>query len=247
MKDALATRADWNGVPADSDPGASARGPWLVQANARCIGRRRQDDAQRTVRARPGPGRVAPRRTHGYRRRAYQCFAVDGLQPGTLAKTEPPPYVQAPDINKVAGGLSRTFRGIPDSHDATAVVRALALFVLRLILDSGIVTTGGSNYILDVHFIRTSAPGKPCPEGIHRDGLVAGSVHLVDLANARGGSTRFFTPVGTELGSLRLTNFLDSVVFDDARVLHYTDDIAPNSAEGHGHRDVLLFGLRESS
>ncbi len=246
MKDALATRADWNGVPADSDPARllAARGWCRPTLDA-------SDAVARTTLRELFEHDLAQDEWlpagHGYRRRAYQCFAVDWSSLGLELIPEPPPYVQAPDINKVAGGLSRTFRGIPDSHDATTVVRALALFVLRLISDSGIVTTGGSNYILDVHFIRTSAPGKPCPEGIHRDGLVAGSVHLVDLANARGGSTRFFTPVGTELGSLRLTNFLDSVVFDDARVLHYTDDIAPNSAEGHGHRDVLLFGLRESS
>ena len=161
--------------------------------------------------------------------------------------SDPPPYMQATEINSVAGGLRRTFRSVPAIHPATAVVRRLAATVLQLTLDSGIATTDRRAYVLDAHFIRTSAPGKPCPEGVHRDGLVAGSVHLIDLANIEGGDTYFSGADGKPLQSLKLTRFLDSVIFDDKRLLHYTDDITPCQPHADGHRDVLLLGLREST
>jgi hypothetical protein len=184
---------------------------------------------------------------HRYRRRAYQCFAVDLRTLRLDLIPDPPPYVQAAEINSVAGGLQRTFRGVPASHPATVVVRRLAAAVLQLTLDGGIAVGDGRPYMLDAHYIRISAPGKPCPEGIHRDGLVAGSVHLVDMANVRGGATHFSSADGKPLHSLHLGRFLDSVVFDDKRLLHYTDDIAPREQHAEGHRDVLLLGLRERS
>ena len=183
---------------------------------------------------------------HDYRSRAYQCFAVDRyLQPAFIP--DPPPYVQAAEINSVAGGLQRTFRGLPGDHPATAIARRLANVFLGLTVDSGVASTDGGPYLLDAHYIRISAPGKPCPEGVHRDGLVAGSVHLISLENARGGETHFTDDAGGAPQSLRLTNFLDSVVFDDKRLLHYTDDISRLDPEVDGHRDVLLLGLREQA
>jgi hypothetical protein len=158
---------------------------------------------------------------HDYRSRAYQCFAVDPHGPRIDFIPDPPPYVQAKEINSVSGGMRRTFHGLPADHPVTAIVRRLAGVFLGLTLDSGVAAPENGPYLLDAHYIRISAPGKPCPEGIHRDGLVAGSVHLVSLANVRGGETHFTDDDGAPLQSLRLTRFLDSAIFDDKRLLHY--------------------------
>jgi hypothetical protein len=181
---------------------------------------------------------------HDYRSRAYQCFEVDMRELRLDALDDPPPYVQSADVNRVAGGLRRHFRTLPAAHPATAVVRRLATTVLQLVLDSGIASPAQGSHLLDAHFIRTAAPGKPCPEGVHRDGLVAGSVHLVELANVRGGETELLNDAGERLERLALGSFLDSVVFDDARLLHYTTDIEPCASHLPAHRDVLLLGLR---
>lgn len=181
---------------------------------------------------------------HDYRRRAYQCFDVDLATLRIDPIPAPPPYVQSSAVNRVAGGLQRRFRELPATHPATAVVGRLAAAVLQIALDSGIVAPDAGPHVLDAHFIRTTAPGKPCPEGLHRDGLVAGSVHLVELANVRGGETEFTDPEGRRLERLHLGGFLDSVIFDDTRVMHYTADIEPRRPDVPGHRDVLLLGLR---
>ena len=184
---------------------------------------------------------------HDYRSRAYQCFFVDRKRSRLEFVTEPPPYVQAADINPVAGGLKRTFRTLPDTHPVTEIARRLANSFIALLLSGGIVSRAGESLMLDVHYIRISAPGKPCPEGVHRDGLIAGSVHLVGLQNVRGGQTHFTDDAGRSCRSLRLDRFLDSVVFDDRRLLHYTDDISRIDPNTDGHRDVLLLGLRKRS
>jgi hypothetical protein len=187
-------------------------------------------------------------RGHDYRSRAYQCFTVDPRTRELDFIPDPPPYVQAAEINSISGGLRRAFHGVSATHPVTAIVRRLADVFLDLTLESGIARADEEQgYLLDVHFIRISAPGKPCPEGVHRDGLVAGSVHLIALTNVDGGKTHFSTDDGEPLQSLQLTRFLDSVVFDDQRLLHYTDDISPHDPLADGHRDVLLLGLREQA
>jgi hypothetical protein len=184
---------------------------------------------------------------HDYRRRAYQCYAVDSRNMQIDFISDPPPYVQAVENNAVAGGIERRFRIVPPTHPAVPVVRRLADIVLRLVQEGGLATADRRAYLLDVHFIRIATPGKPSPEGVHRDGLVVGSVHLVDQENARGGVTHLFNADGTPLKSLQLTSFLESIVFDDKRLLHHTDELVPIRAGTRGHRDVLLLGLRADS
>ena len=184
---------------------------------------------------------------HEYRSRAYQCFAVDPRGPQLDFISDPPPYVQTKETNSVSGGMRREFCNLPDDHPVTAIVRRLASVFLTVTLNREVASANGGPYLLDAHYIRIAAPGKPCPEGIHRDGLVAGSVHLVSLANVSGGETHFTSDDGATSRSFRLTRFLDSVVFDDKRLLHFTDDISPLDPKVEGHRDVLLLGLREQA
>jgi hypothetical protein len=181
---------------------------------------------------------------HTYRQRAYQCYDVDWDTMDASLIADPPTYRQTADINPLAGGIRRRFRGLPGTHPATAVVRRLAANILPLTPKSHVDSARDHPHVLDAHFIRIAAPGKPCPEGIHRDGLVVGSIHLVGLRNVEGGATHFWSNGGDPAGSLALTGFLDSVMFDDEKVFHYTDDITPEEPTSVGYRDVVLLGLR---
>ncbi|GAA5101470.1 hypothetical protein GCM10023319_66700 [Nocardia iowensis] len=190
-----------------------------------------------------------------YRRRAYQCFhlamgrlAEDG--PGALtAIGQPPPYVQSKQINPVAGDIERSFQLIPPDHPATDPTKRIATAVALLLEANGVLSAARTPHCLvDAHYMRLIAPGHPAPEGKHRDGLIAGSAHLIQRTNIGGGVSAIYDRYqpDRELRSFVLENPLDSYVFDDERVLHYTTTITvTDPAVGAGLRDVLLIGFRE--
>lgn len=190
-----------------------------------------------------------------YRRRAYQCFDLATArlaEHGPAALTaigQPPPYLQSKQINPVAGDIERTFKLIAPDHPVTEPTRHIATAVARLLMTNGVLSADTTPHCLvDAHYMRLIAPGHPAPEGKHRDGLIAGSAHLIQRTNITGGISALYDRYhpDRELRSFVLENPLDSYVFDDERVLHYTTTITvTDPAEGAGLRDVLLIGFRE--
>jgi hypothetical protein len=181
---------------------------------------------------------------HNYRSRAYQCYAL-GQDLRTLTwVADPAPYWQSTAINRVAGGIARNFFILPETHPATGIVAKLATSFLSILASAKLCLDDSPGFYLDIHYIRITAPGKPAPEGMHRDGLLSGAVLCVDRENVRGGLTSLYDSSRTRLTTLRLNRELDTLIFDDQRVLHYTTDISPINPDARGWRDVILFGVR---
>lgn len=181
----------------------------------------------------------------GYRLRGYQCFDVNASHLTTTHIPDPPPYFQSLAVNHVAGGIKRSFRAVPWKHPASHTVTALITKFLRSVRSAGLLEPHQrSAHILDAHYVRITAPGQPTPEGIHRDGIIAGSVHLVRRVNITGGATSLFDCSGNRVCDFTLDMPLDSFIFDDARLLHYADEVRPVQPDSHAYRDVLLLGLR---
>lgn len=178
-----------------------------------------------------------------YRRRGYQCYAFHASDLLLKPVEDPPPYRQAMDVNSLVGGIARSFRLVPYTLPVTEIASAMLTHMLNCIRQAGLLPY--RRLVADVHFIRILAPGEPAPEGIHRDGLIAGSVHLVQRINARGGASVLFDPSGTKLCEFLLEEPLDSFIFDDERLMHYAEPVERVDSELQGHRDVLLFGIRE--
>lgn len=189
-----------------------------------------------------------------YRRRAYQCFRLELprlAEAGADAITaidQPPPYLQSKQVNPVAGGIERRFKLIPPEHPATEPTRRIAAAVARLLTAHGVLRADIiPDCLVDAHYMRLIAPGDPAPEGKHRDGLIAGSAHLIQRTNVSGGVSAIYDRHDPDRGlrSFVLEDPLDSYVFDDERVLHYTSPITvTDPAAGAGLRDVLLIGFR---
>ncbi|WP_433577020.1 2OG-Fe dioxygenase family protein [Nocardia brasiliensis] len=190
-----------------------------------------------------------------YRRRAYQCFQLDltrlaAAGPAALtAIDQPPPYLQSEQVNPVAGGIARRFKLIPPEHPATEPTTQIAAAVARLLTAHGVLDAAVTpDCLVDAHYMRLIAPGDPAPEGKHRDGLIAGSAHLIQRTNISGGVSAIYDRYDPDRGlrSFVLEDPLDSYVFDDERVLHYTSPITvTDPAAGAGLRDVLLIGFRQ--
>jgi hypothetical protein len=184
---------------------------------------------------------------HRYRKRAYQCFSFNCHDFCFTLVPNPPPYVQARSVNRLARGVARRFVLLPAQHPAEDTVLRLAATVTATMRDSGLICRHRQHhYLLDVHYIRITAPGQPAPEGRHRDGLIAGSVHLIQRVGVRGGTTRLYDSQGNDLSRVCLSDPLDSVIFDDVRVQHSTDAIEPVDVGASSYRDVLLFGVRSA-
>ncbi len=179
-----------------------------------------------------------------YRERAYQCFDLTVADLMCTPVADPEPYRQSMDVNWVAGGIEREFALIPVDHPATAIATSVARTVARVLLGAGILDPHRHpRCSVDAHYIRINAPGRPCPEGKHRDGLLAGSAHLLRRTNIRGDVSTLFDD-DEPLHSFELTDPMDSFVFHDSRVKHFTDNIDRINPTAPGFRDALLIGFR---
>ncbi|MBL1075794.1 2OG-Fe dioxygenase family protein [Nocardia sp. 2] len=179
------------------------------------------------------------------RKRSYQRFSLTVADLRFEPEADPGPYIQSMSVNPLQGGIERIFRVISPEHPVTAVTRKLAHSVAADLVAADVLNAERTPEVaVDVHFIRIAAPGEPAPEGIHRDGLLGGSVHLVHRENITGGLSEVYDNTQTSLAEFQLDEPLKSLVFDDSRVLHYTHPILPADPDCPSYRDVLLIGFR---
>lgn len=104
---------------------------------------------------------------------------------------------------------------------------------------------GDQTWFVEAHPFRidtTDGIGRPTPEGAHRDGVDLVAVFLIGRHGVKGGETRVFD-VGSPFGQrFTLTEPWSVLLLDDARVIHETTPIQPQSELGW--RDTLVITLR---
>ncbi|MEU2255569.1 2OG-Fe dioxygenase family protein [Nocardia xishanensis] len=185
-----------------------------------------------------------------YRKRAYQLFELSVETMVFRPVADPPPYLQDTAVNPLAGGIERRFRVIAPDHPVTEPTRRIAATVARGLVAAGVLAADRTpKCLVDAHYMSITAPGSPAPEGKHRDGLIAGSAHLVERRNIKrdSGISAIYDGgnADRELAGFELRRPLDSYVFDDERVLHYTTDICAARPSYPAYRNVLLIGFRQ--
>lgn len=174
-----------------------------------------------------------------YRRRRH---AVLSAAPGATAAVLEPrqPHYQSPEYNPLNGGVERWFAPIAPATLETASLRAALGFGLSL---SGRLRPGAA-WKIELHQFRIEAspgvPGKPTPEGAHRDGVDCVLVLLVRRENVLSGTTTVCDLAARELGAFTLTEPLDCAFVDDARVKHGVTPIVPLDPAKPAYRDVLV-------
>ena len=171
------------------------------------------------------------------RRHAVLSAPAGGAEP----RLEPRrPHYQSRDYNALNGGVARWFEPVaPDVIAGPAMAGALALgrgLFGRL--------SPGAAWTIELHQFRIEAkagvPGRPTPEGVHRDGVDFALVMLVRRENVASGTTTVHGPSGRTLGSFTLTEPFDTAVVDDARVTHGVTPIVPLDPARRAYRDVLV-------
>lgn len=178
-----------------------------------------------------------------YRRRRHATLSVAAGARVAVREAHQPHY-QSLDYNRLNGGVARHFEPIPDAVIESATLRAL----IAVCAETFNALASGVSWHVEVHQFRIEAnaaePGRPTPEGVHRDGVDYVMVMLVKRHNIVQGTTTIHDAQGAQLASFTLTDPLDMTLLDDARCLHGVTPVAPLDAAAPAYRDVLVVTFR---
>jgi len=175
-----------------------------------------------------------------YRSRRHSCF-IESFSPQQLALVPHRPHWQPTSYNALHGGLERWFEPVEPQILAAPVWGRLvgaigALFARVRPID---------RWYVEAHQFRIDTAngiGRPTPEGAHRDGVDFVAVILVGRRHIRGGETRVFEAAGTSGVRFTMQEPWSMLLMDDARVIHETTPIQPDSEPGV--RDTLVLTYR---
>jgi hypothetical protein len=146
--------------------------------------------------------------------------------------------------NALNGGVARWYE--PVAPEIVAGKSLAGVVALGAGLFAGL--RPGAAWRTELHQFRIEAaqgaPGRPTPEGVHRDGVDFVLVLLVRRENVAQGTTTVHDSAGRELGAFTLTRPLDAAFVDDARVLHGVTPVIPLDASRPAFRDVLVATYR---
>ena len=178
-----------------------------------------------------------------YRKRRHAVFAAsaDGI-----ARQPAQPHYQSRDYNTLNGGIERWFEPVTVAIGAGSTMTTVLAFC-RGLLER---LTPAHSWHIEVHQFRIEAhsglPGRPTPEGIHRDGVDHVLVLLVNRRNIASGITSVHDLTGHLLGHFTLTQPFDAALVDDARVMHGVTPVEPVDPDQPGYRDVLVVTFRKA-
>ena len=175
-----------------------------------------------------------------YRRRRYSALE---LVPGRPEPVLLPhgPYRQSGAVNPLNGDVDRHYAPVEYAMIASPVLRR---FVAAVAASLDAVEARAERWRVRLHPYRIVAapgiPGRPAPEGLHRDGVDFVMTLMVGCRNVAGGLSTVSDAARAPLARARLAAPLELLVVDDRRVLHDVDDVECVDPTRAGHRDVLV-------
>ena len=175
-----------------------------------------------------------------YRSRRHSCF-IQSFGPPKLDLVPHRPHWQPTSYNALHGGLERWFEAIePQTLAAPAWGKLVsgvgALFERVRPID---------RWYVEAHQFRIDTEngiGRPTPEGAHRDGVDFVAVILAARRHIKGGETHVFDAAGSSGIRFTMQEPWSMLLMDDARVIHETTPIQPDSEPGV--RDTLVLTYR---
>lgn len=180
-----------------------------------------------------------------YRRRRHGIFAAAPGSP--ILRQRHQPHFQSLDYNPLHGGVERWFEPIAEPVGSGDSLQTILRFCRDLFerLDPTIPA-----WHIEVHQFRIEAragePGKPTPEGLHRDGVDYVLVLLIRRQNIKRGTTTIHNLEHRRLGSFTLAQPFDTALVHDARVFHGVTPVEPVDAAAPAWRDVLVVTFRRA-
>jgi hypothetical protein len=174
-----------------------------------------------------------------YRTRRHAAYAAtpdDGIQ-----RKPHQPHYQSVDYNPLNGGTPRWFEPIAADLGEGPSMRTILAFCRTLF---GGLAPNTRAWHIEAHQFRIEArpgePGRPTPEGLHRDGVDYVLVVLINRRNIVSGTTAIHALDGQPLGYFTLTDGFDAALLEDARVYHGVTPVEPLVPTLPAYRDVLV-------
>ncbi|MET8529621.1 2OG-Fe dioxygenase family protein [Micromonospora sp. NPDC005172] len=174
-----------------------------------------------------------------YRRRRHGVYRCDP-QGEEVTPIEQRGYFQSVEHNPFVGGTERTFAALPTDLATNPVLLDLLRFDAWLFAPLAGADCHG--FLAHVHLVRVTAdnqPGRPSPEGVHRDGFDFIALHHIGREGVTGGTTSLYDHDGSLVGQQTLSGRFASLYADDRRLRHDVSDLVTDNPTG-GHRDMLL-------
>lgn len=179
-----------------------------------------------------------------------RCFSTFSYYPdsGRLDRRAHKAYFQSVEKNSYAGGINRNFSQVSDATLNNPVFQALVRSDFEWFDIPA--KWKEATWTCHVHMIRISVFGSDSaditPEGIHSDGYPFACLHLITRHQAAGTESFVYDRAGSVILQGTLSLPLDTVVFYDRDLLHYTSPMVAVGARAH--RDVLAvsFSLSDS-
>lgn len=179
-----------------------------------------------------------------YRRRRYGRMRAELVDDRYVFRPLPhASFRQSAEHIPHYGGRSRRFAPIdPRTLSDPVLIRLVALDVAIAVACSK-----ATRWTVGLHLVRViaqaGAPGRPTPEGRHRDGHDYVGMHLIDRRGCAGGESVIYRD-GRPPVRLVLAEPLDSLIIDDGALTH---EVTATTAAGRpgpaGVRDTLLVDL----
>lgn len=176
------------------------------------------------------------------RRRRHAVYAADAAG---IVRQPPQPHWQSREYNPLYGDLARWFGPIEPAIGDGATMHAVLRFCAAVF---GALEPQVRHWRVEVHQFRieaqAGAPGRPTPEGVHRDGVDYVLVLMVRRENIASGTTTIHAPDGHALGAFTLSAPLDAMLLDDRRVFHGVTPVEALDPDAPAYRDVLVVTFR---
>lgn len=176
-------------------------------------------------------------RPEGDRLRRHSVMVFANGKPSVAPRRA---HYQSREHNPLYGGAERWYEPVEPAHAEGPCVAAV-LAACASLFDP---LKPGRFWNVELHqfriLAREGAPGRPTPEGVHRDGVDFVLALLVRRENVASGTTTVHAPSGETLGDFTLTEPLDAAFVDDARVLHGVTPVTALAPGRPSFRDVLV-------
>lgn len=183
-----------------------------------------------------------------FRERRYGSFAFHSNQ-NQLHLLPHKPYFQSKTANSYAGGIERELAPLTDEFVANPLLRELIFYDYE-----SFPTTADQDddwWLIACHLFRIigkpTERGEPTPEGVHRDEIDFGAMHLMRRQNVLGGYSRIHFEDKTIKSEVVMREHLDTLYWDDRKILHSVTPITPENISEQAIRDILILGFTKKS
>jgi len=154
------------------------------------------------------------------------------------------PYFQSTTANSYAGGIDRVVAQVTASSAENPLMRELIEFDFRQFPADP--ELRDKPWHVACHQFRIIAnadeAGDPTPEGVHRDEIDFGAIHLMSRTNTEGGYSRIYDNSRNMVAEFRLESLMDTLFWADRDVLHSVTPITAADPTRPAVRDILILG-----